>query len=97
MDLKEKLEKEILETTWEPLAPHFARGSVYLLDQDLELVEVGQAMATDDVAQIKKWLDDGLMSPPTPEEATSFAKNPDYSFKMLIIEPYVLIQKRLQA
>lgn len=97
MDLKEKLEKEILETTWEPLAPHFARGSVYLLDQDLELVEVGEAMATDDVAQIKRWLDDGLLYPPTPEEATAFAKNSDYTFKMLIIEPYVLVQKRLQS
>jgi hypothetical protein len=97
MNLKEKLEKEILETNWEPLAPHFARGSVYLLDQDLELTEVGQAMAEDNVAQIKSWLDDGLMCPPTPEEARAFAKNADYTFKMLIIEPYVLIQKRLQA
>lgn len=97
MDLKEKLEKEILETTWEPLAPHFALGSVYLLDHDLDLAEVGRAMAEDDVAEIKRWLDDGLMYPPTPEEATAFAKNPDYQFKMLIIEPYVLIQKRLQA
>lgn len=97
MDLKEKLEKEILETNWDPLAPHFARGSVYLLDQDLDLAEVGVAMAQDDVATIKRWLDDGLMCPPTPEEATSFAKNSDYTFKMLIVEPYVLIQKRLQA
>lgn len=97
MDLKEKLKKDVLETTWEPLAPHFAKGTVYLLDEDLDLVEVGEAMAKDDVAHIKRWLDDGLMAPPTPEEATLFAKNTDILFKMLIIEPYVLVQRRFQG
>lgn len=97
MDLKEKLAKDILDTGWDPLAPHFARGNVYLLGEDLDLVEVGEAMATDNVGQIKRWLDDGLMSPPTPEEATLFAKNADILFKMLIIEPYVLIQRRFQG
>lgn len=97
MSLKEKLEKELLDTNWKPLAEHFARGAVYLLDKDLDIVEVGIAMAEDDVATIKRWLDDGLLYPPTPEEATAFAKNEDIYFDMLIIEPYVLIQRKLQA
>lgn len=97
MDLKEKLEKDILDTNWKPLAEHFARGAVYLLDNDLDLIEVGVAMAQDDVSQIKTWLDDGLMCPPTPEEATHFAKDSDIYFNMLIIEPYVLIQRKLQG
>lgn len=97
MDLKEKLSKDVLDTNWEPLARHFARGTVYMLDEDLDLIEVGEAMATDNVAQIKRWLDDGLLCPPTPEEATLFAKNDDILFKMLIIEPYVLVQRRFQG
>jgi len=97
MELKEKLSKEILDSGWDPIAPHFARGSVYLLDYDLDIVEVGEAMATDNVSAIKQWLDDGLMSPPTSEEATAFAKSSDLFFNMLIIEPYVLIQRKLQS
>jgi len=97
MKLKEKLEKEILDTNWTPLAEHFARGAVYLLAHELDLVEVGLAMAEDNVSQIKNWLDDGLMYPPTPEEATAFAADPDLLFNMLIIEPYVLIQRKIQG
>jgi len=97
LDLKDKLQSEILDTQWEPVAPHFARGTVYLLDEDLDIVEVGQAMATDDISQIKQFLDNGLMAPPTPEEATLFAKESSILFKMLIIEPYVLIQRRIQG
>lgn len=94
MDLKEKLQSEILETSWSPLAEHFARGSVYLLEPELDIVEVGEAMALDNVSQIKKWLDDGFLYTPTPQQATQFAEDKDQLFDMLIIEPYVLIQKK---
>ncbi len=94
MDLKEKLTSEILETNWKPLAEHFARGVVYYLEPELDLVEVAEAMATDNVSTIKKWLDDGLIYTPTPEQATQFHDDKDQVFNMLIIEPYVLIQKK---
>jgi hypothetical protein len=92
MNLKEKLKSEILETTWEPLVTHFAKGNTYILDKDLVLEEVGRAMAEDDVSQVKQWLDHGLLYPPTNEEATLFAEKSDMLFDMLIIEPYVLFQ-----
>jgi len=94
MELKEKLTAEVHETTWKPLAEHFARGVVYYLEPELDLVDVGEAMATDNVATIKKWLDDGLIYTPTPELATQFNEDQDQFFLMLIIEPYVLIQKK---
>lgn len=96
MSLREKLEAEILETNWSPVAPHFARGNVYLLDDDLDILDVAVAMAEDQVSTVKIWLDDGLLSPPTPEEATIFhKKDGEIIFNMLIIEPYVLIQKKV--
>jgi hypothetical protein len=97
MDLKEKLEKDILETSWNPLAEHFAKGAVYLLDGDLELAEVGESMAGDNLSSVKEWLDNGLLYPPTPEEALKFSQTEEVLFNMLIIEPYVLIQRKIQA
>lgn len=94
MELKDKLTSEVLETNWSPLAEHFARGAVYYLEPELDIVEAAQAMATDNVSTIKKWLDSGLMYTPTPDQATQFAENPEQKFAMLIIEPYVLIQKK---
>ena len=95
MDLKEKLEADILETNWTPLAEHFAKGAVYILDRDLDLVEVGESMANDNISTVKEWLDNGLMYPPTPEEALKFSETDEVLFNMLIIEPYVLIQRKL--
>ena len=94
MELKDKLTSEVLETNWKPLAEHFAKGSVYYLEPELDIVDVGEAMATDNVSTIKKWLDDGLIYTPTPEQATQFHEDTDQLFSMLIIEPYVLIQKK---
>lgn len=94
MELKEKLSSEVLETTWKPLAEHYARGVVYYLEPELDIVDVGEAMATDEVGVIKKWLDDGLLYTPTTDQATQFADDLDQKFAMLIIEPYVLIQKK---
>ena len=97
MSLREKLEADILETNWNPLAEHFAKGAVYILDKDLDLVEVGESMANDNLSNVKDWLDNGLLYPPTPEEALQFSKTDDILFNMLIIEPYVLIQRKIQA
>ncbi len=97
MSLREKLEADLLETSWAPLAEHFAKGAVYLLDKDLELVEVGESMASDNLSEVKQWLDNGLLYPPTPEEALQFNKTDEVLFNMLIIEPYVLIQRKIQA
>lgn len=94
ISLKEKLQNEILDTTWDPVVPHFARGTVYYIDKDIILEDVGVAMATDDVTVMKKWIDHGLLYPPTAEQATMFAENKDMLFAMLIIEPYVLIQEK---
>lgn len=94
MSLKDKLANEILETNWEPLAPHFAKGSTYLVDEDLFLQDVGLAMAEDNVTQVKEWLDHGLLYPPTEVQAKSFSENSEILFDMLIIEPYVLIQQK---
>jgi len=94
IELKDKLHKEILDTTWDPVAKHFARGNVYYLENELDVSDVGVAMATDDVTNIKKWLDHGLLYPPTSEQATIFAEDKELLFSMLIIEPYVLIQEK---
>jgi len=94
MDLREKLSKEILDTDWKPLAEHFARGAVYYLEAELDIIDVGEAMANDEVSSIKQWLDNGLMYPPTSDQATQFAQDTDNKFSMLIVEPYILVQKK---
>jgi len=94
MNLREKLSKEILDTCWKPLAEHFARGAVYYLEAELDIVDVGEAMANDEISSIKQWLDNGLMYPPTSDQATQFAQDDNQRFSMLIVEPYVLVQRK---
>ena len=67
-NLKEKLQQDIMSSSWEPLKPHLERGAVFVVDFDLDLAEVGVALAEDNVAQVKAWMDKELLSPPTNQE-----------------------------
>ncbi len=51
-ELKEKLSKDVDEASWELLADHHKRGAVFLV-KDLDIVDVGAAMANDDSANVK--------------------------------------------
>ena len=46
--LKEKLAKEIDLASWADLVSHHQRGSVFRVDESLELIHVGIALANDD-------------------------------------------------
>ena len=48
-DLKLELAEMVGPAEWRWLSPHASRDAVVLVDQTLELAEVGVALATDDV------------------------------------------------
>jgi hypothetical protein len=50
---------------WNWLTDLAKQGKVLLLANNLDLVEVGLALAEDDVSQVQQWLDDGWLYRPT--------------------------------
>lgn len=90
-DLIEKLTNDVDEAKWELIKDHHERGAAFLVDDSLDLVAVGVAMAKDQVEYIRNWLEEGKILQPT-EELISAWKEVDVYFRYLIIQPYVLFQ-----
>ena len=91
-NLRDKLTKELETVEWAAIVPHFERGGVVEIDQSLNLVDVGIAMANDNSEIVSAWLKDGLMTQPD-EAKTQIWKSEKTTFQFLIVQPYVLIQK----
>ena len=83
------LEEAVLPTTWAALEPHARREGLFLVREGLDLPEVAAAVAADDQAKVKAWIDDGSIRRPTLDEVTAWAQDP-VAFYAVIVQPFVL-------
>jgi hypothetical protein len=90
-DLREKLAAEVGTVSWPLLRPHHERQSVFLVDQQLDLVEVAVGAAADQVEQIRDWLQAGRLARPSRAQVDSWEEQ-HTSFACVIIQPFVFIQ-----
>ena len=84
--LREKLKSEVQATPWPDLVPHAKRGALLLAAKSLDLLDVAVAVADDDVAAIRGWLEAGSLSKADPGESHGGR------FQFVIVQPYVLAQ-----
>ncbi|MBN21846.1 MAG: hypothetical protein CL678_11250 [Bdellovibrionaceae bacterium] len=97
-DLKKKLTTELNTCTWSFFKPHYERDSLFLVDHQLDLVEVAYSIATNNVLQVETYLQKRLMKKPTQEEFENYLnENEEHPF--LIVQPFVLVhqKKKLQS
>ncbi|NEQ85947.1 MAG: DUF2288 domain-containing protein, partial [Moorea sp. SIO2I5] len=52
MDLRVQLAESLDETTWDLLIPHVKRDAVLVVNEGLDLLDVGVAIANDDVLSV---------------------------------------------
>jgi len=91
-DLHAELAGRMGEAEWDWLMPHADRDALVIVSPDLDLVDVGAAIANDDTEPVQSWIDQRLISKPTRQQIQSWSDNPQKRFKALILQPYVLIQ-----
>lgn len=96
-ETREELATKIDTTDWFSLRAHLERGGVIIVDEMLDLAEVGAAVANDDVKAVERWLSSGLIGKPSAEQITSWDAETAKSFLCLIISPYVLAQEEPTA
>lgn len=90
-ELRARLGTEVLRTSWADLAPHHARGALLLAAGELDLLEVGVAIASDDASAVEAWLREGRLRRATDPECAAWAEAPP-AFQVLILQPFVLAQ-----
>ncbi len=79
---------------WSALAPHFARGQLWQVSTELDLVAVAEALTRDDGVQVKEWMDTDQLCQVDDAQALDWnERNPD-TLWAVVIRPWVLVQER---
>jgi hypothetical protein len=89
--LREKLAGEIGTVAWSWLRPHQERGVLFLVGEELELIEVAIAVAEDRAETIRSWLDAGLLNQPGPEQVEEWEISGGL-FAGVIVKPYIFFK-----
>jgi len=93
-DLRSELAESLDEAEWDWLEPHAKRDSVILVNHGLNLLDVGEAIANDNVTSVQRWIDEALIQKPSPQQISDWNQNRTKRFNALIVQPYVLVQER---
>ncbi|MHC5725961.1 MAG: DUF2288 domain-containing protein [Nostoc sp.] len=95
-DLRAELTEILDEAEWEWLIPHVQRDAVILVAPELNLVDVGVAIASDNIPSVQLWIDEQLITKPTIVQVGEWngeRHQRDKRFHTLIVQPYVLVQE----
>ncbi|MBD2195610.1 MULTISPECIES: DUF2288 domain-containing protein [Calothrix] len=96
-DLRADLTENLDEAEWEWLIPHVKRDAVIVVAQGLDLLDVGVAIASDNIPQVQIWIDEQLITKPSTEQLGEWNSNPQKRFQTLIVQPYVIVQEMVNS
>ncbi len=92
---REELTLAVDEAEWGWLRAHLEREGLIVVAHDLDIVDVGVKIASDDTAAVSDWIAAGKLARPSAEEIAAWDGNRGKRFLSLIVSPYVLIQENL--
>ncbi len=93
-DLQTQLANSVDIAKWSWLLPHVKRDAVILVHEQLDLAEVGTAVAEDNVPYVQHWIGKELIRKPSEDELSAWSEKPSKEFDALIVSPFVLVQER---
>lgn len=92
-DLRATLMESLAPAQWEWLRPHAVAGRLVVVSADLDLLEVGVAIAQDAATQVQGWLQSGFLTVADEAEiARRDAGALTDESNALIVQPFVLVQ-----
>ncbi len=91
-DIADMLEGEAGNVYWQELQPHFARGVVFSLHSEKNLIDVAGAIISDDKDRVTHLLEKGDLLKVSDDQARDWLEaNP--LFRAIVVAPWVLIQE----
>lgn len=91
-DLRSSLAELIDLAEWDWLKPHVGRDAVILVTPDLDLSEVGEALANDNTAVVQRWIDEQAIAKPSQSQLTEWDRSGTAKFTAMIVAPFVLVK-----
>jgi hypothetical protein len=92
-NLRAQLAELIDEAELEWLKPHIQKDAVIIIVPELDLLDVGVAISSDNTQSIQHWISEQLLVKPSQEILNRWNANPGQRFQALIIQPYILIKE----
>lgn len=91
---KEELALQVDVAEWNWLRAHLERGGLIVVDREMDIAEVAERIARDDIETVGAWIETGKLSKPNEEQVATWDAKSGTSFSTLIISPYVLIKEQ---
>ncbi len=92
-----RMRAEIAETKgdvfWTDLTAHVARDAVIIVDVQLDLVDVGVALATNDTTAVDAWIQSGKLQKPSKDDLSRWSIMTNLTFASVVVQPFVLIHR----
>ena len=91
-DLKKRIQEDIASISWQEILPHAKRDAVFVINEQLDLLEVAEAIALDNTSLVSNWIAEQLIAKPSNTQLTHWNSNPETQFTTAIVQPFVIIQ-----
>lgn len=88
----QELHTQTARIAWQELEPHFARGVVLHVADELDMVAVATGMANDDKAVVERWMAAGQLAHLDNETATRWSQEAT-DLWAVVVAPWVLVQE----
>ncbi len=93
----ESFKRDLAEVTWRELKIHLQRDAIIVFSAEIDLIEAAVAVADDDKNRVESWLAAGQLGKPTDQQLKDWEDGADMLFRMLIVQPFILIQEIVDA
>ncbi|HEV7817328.1 MAG TPA: DUF2288 domain-containing protein [Janthinobacterium sp.] len=91
-DLRLKVNRETARLAWSELLKHFAAGTVVLVSNELDLVDVAVRISHDDKNNIALWMSEGKIAKVSDRQAQEWLEA-DTQLWAVVVSPFVLVQR----
>jgi hypothetical protein len=92
-DIRARLAENLDVAQWDWLIPHVKRDALVVVTPQLDLLDVGVAIASDNVSSVQRWISEALIYKPSPEQVSNWNQNPTTKFDAIIVDPFVVVKE----
>jgi len=90
--LKARLNTETAKIGWEEIQRFFAKGQVFVVSPELDLIDTAARMIQDEKGSVDDWLQRNLIQQATIDDAKGWNEN-DPDLWAVVVAPWILVQE----
>ncbi len=90
--LKARLNTETAKIGWSEIQRFFAKGQVFIVAPELDLIDTAARMIQDEKGSVEQWLEQKYIVQATTEDAKSWHES-DPDLWAVVVAPWILVQE----